>query len=37
MSMAAVRIWLVALLSEQLLELIAGQAGLKVGLVLTQA
>jgi len=31
--MAAVRIWLLALLGEQLLELIAGQAGFKVGLV----
>jgi hypothetical protein len=33
--MAAVRIWLLALLSEQMLELIAGQAGFKVGLVVT--
>jgi hypothetical protein len=33
--MAAVRIWLLALLSEQVLELIAGQAGFKVGLVFT--
>ena len=33
--MAATRISLLALLSEQMLELLAGQAGLKVGLVLT--
>jgi len=33
--MAAVRIWLLALVSEQMLELIAGQAGLEVGLVFT--
>lgn len=33
--MAAVRIRLLALLSEQVLELIAGQAGFKVGLVFT--
>jgi hypothetical protein len=33
--MAAVRLWLLALLSEQMLELIVGQAGFKVGLIFT--